>query len=113
MIPEESLRHLKAAQLMLLGKDNQPISDLYYALQTAVDSIEELQERREADRWIPVSERLPEQTTAYLVTIKFSEDYEECIMTDTVIYNTKYGWNTVDEVIAWKPLPKPYESEDK
>lgn len=41
MKPEESLRHLKAAQLMLLGKDNQPISDLYYALQDGVDALEE------------------------------------------------------------------------
>jgi len=41
MKPEESIRHLKAAQLMLLGKDNQPISDLYYALQDGVDAIEE------------------------------------------------------------------------
>ena len=73
--------------------------------------LEELKQRREADRWISVKERLPEQTTAYLVTIKFTEDYEECIMTDTVIYNIKYGWNTADEVIAWKPMPKPYESE--
>lgn len=41
MNPEESIRHLKAAQLMLLGKDNQPISDLYYAIQSGVDAIEE------------------------------------------------------------------------
>jgi len=41
MKPEESIRLLKAAQLMLLGKDNQPISDLYYALQDGVDAIEE------------------------------------------------------------------------
>lgn len=40
MKPEESIRLLKAAQLMLLGKDNQPISDLYYALQDGVDAIE-------------------------------------------------------------------------
>ena len=39
---EESLRLLKAAQLMLLGNDNQPISDLYYALQDGVDAIEEI-----------------------------------------------------------------------
>ena len=43
MNPEESLRHLNAAQLMLLGKDNQPISDLYYALQAGIDAIEELE----------------------------------------------------------------------
>ena len=113
MTLDEATRLLNVTQFMLLGKDNQPISDLYYALQIAVDSIEELKERREADRWISVTERLPEQTTAYLVTIKFIEDYEECIMTDKVLYNIKYGWNTADEVIAWKPLPEPYKENDK
>ena len=73
----------------------------------------ELKERREADRWIPVSEKLPEQTSTYLVTIKFIEDYEECIMTDKVLYNIKYGWNTADEVTAWKPLPEAYKENDK
>ena len=53
----EATRLLKATQLMLLGKDNQPISDLYYALQISVDSIEELKERREADKWIKVTYR--------------------------------------------------------
>ena len=37
---EESIRLLKAASLMLLGKDNQPVSDLYYALLDAVDALE-------------------------------------------------------------------------
>lgn len=64
---------------------------------------------RPQGEWISVKERLPKQTTAYIVTIKFIEDYEECIMTDTVIYNIKFGWNTADEVIAWQPLPEPYE----
>lgn len=40
MKPEESIIHLKAAQLMLLGKDNQPVSDLYYALQAGIDALE-------------------------------------------------------------------------
>ena len=37
---EESIRLLQAASLMLLGKDNQPVSDLYYALLDAVDALE-------------------------------------------------------------------------
>ena len=46
MDKDEALRLIKAAQLMLLGKDNQPISDLYYALQTAIDSIEQMTENK-------------------------------------------------------------------
>ena len=70
----------------------------------------ELQERREADRWIPVSERLPEYSGLYLVSI-----YE--LVTVANFTGTEFTDrsipNAVREVFAWKPLPKPYESEDK
>lgn len=57
MKPEESLRHLKVAQLMLLGKDNQPISDLYYALQDGVDAIEEKLVGGYGEDWRPIKTR--------------------------------------------------------
>lgn len=41
MTREESIRHIEAAKLMLLGKDNQPISDLYYALDMAIKALEQ------------------------------------------------------------------------
>lgn len=40
MLREEAIRHIEAAKLMLLGKDNQPISDLYYALDMAIKALE-------------------------------------------------------------------------
>lgn len=45
MKPEESIRLLKAAQLMLLRNDNQPISDLYYALQDGIEALETLDKK--------------------------------------------------------------------
>lgn len=73
--------------------------------------LEELAERREADRWIPVSERLPEEANqAYLTTV----DYGNGVIASCqrFFFGEGIGWND-DCVIAWKPLPKPYESEDK
>ncbi len=40
MTIEEAIKYLQVAQIMLLGKDNQPISDLYFALNTAIASLE-------------------------------------------------------------------------
>lgn len=69
MKPEESLRHLKAAQLMLLGKDNQPISDLYYALQDGVDAIEE--KTRNQNTKTPTTESKKSDAHFILRSVKF------------------------------------------
>lgn len=69
----------------------------------------ELQERREADRWIPVSERLPEESNFYLVTI--ADKYTTYVNTLFFMISTADMWEHDKRVIAWKPLPKPYESE--
>ena len=59
-------------------------------------------------RWIPVTERLPEDKQRVLVTRK----------SGTIGYIT---WNTwwneqrsypIDKVIAWMPLPTPYEPQE-
>lgn len=56
--------------------------------------------------WIPVSERLPEESKRYVVTTKYND-----VMTD---FYTGEGF-LGDDIIAWMPLPEPYkaESEDK
>ena len=69
----------------------------------------ELQERREADRWIPISERLPEDYTKVLITNEYGT-------VTCVIWNTWYQNEYTDakkeyKAIAWKPVPKRYESE--
>lgn len=51
-------------------------------------------------RWIPVTERLPEEDGGYLVTVK-----RGYVTTAVWIGITKL-WN---EVTAWMPLPEPYK----
>lgn len=71
-------------------------------------------------KWIPVSERLPEKTSKYIVTIGINRFgfgmYDEVSI---ATYNIKSGWFCVEdnkdtvigEVIAWMPLPAPYKAE--
>ena len=63
--------------------------------------------------WIPVSERLPNiknRTEKYLVTLK---DKTVCDAMFTECAG-EHWWNyNYDDVIAWMPLPEPYEAESE
>lgn len=53
--------------------------------------------------WIPVSERLPEDSGYCLTTTMYGEVYCD--------YWTGIGFNRQESVIAWMPLPKPYKAD--
>lgn len=72
--------------------------------------LESLPSVQQEQRWIPVSEMLPETDGYYLVTKKTfgwnGEQYEDI---DIAWYGRKNGWLKADNCIAWIPLPEPYE----
>ncbi len=62
--------------------------------------------------WIPISERLPEVD-------KYGEAYVLVCMDDEFIATATYDedngferWSDSGEVIAWMPLPEPYQESD-
>lgn len=61
-------------------------------------------------KWIPVSERLPEAVGYYMTTV----DYEKYgLVTGQRYYHGKIlGWED-DCVTAWMPLPEPYKEESE
>lgn len=71
----------------------------------------ELQERREADKWnvIRTEADLPKESDFYLVTI--ADKYTTYVNTLFFMKSTPDMWEHDKRVLAWKPLPKPYESE--
>lgn len=81
-------------------------------------------------RWIPVSERLPEEDTEVLISYRYKEGEGDTshVDIDITTYGQMYfGGNKVGnnkhwrapfeyfysnyEVIAWMPLPEPYAEE--
>ena len=63
------------------------------------------------DKWIPVSESLPEKNVWVLVTVEQSGNRHQEIMRRNNYFE---AWtdnidNYTDEITAWMPLPKPYE----
>lgn len=75
--------------------------------------------------WIPVSERLPESCGMYIVTRKIYDcpDTAPIIMSDESWFDGQNTWHNdnrinhergyLSDVIAWMPLPEPYEPQKK
>ena len=60
-------------------------------------------------RWIPCAERLPElEHTLYLVTRKTSRGW--FYTTRSYFFTKEVGWSD-DKIVAWMPMPEPYEEE--
>jgi len=72
----------------------------------------------EPNKWIPISERLPEDKTYVLTTIKVSNRIAHARSgwyESGFFYNDNGDiWKATDmEVIAWMPLPLPYKAESE
>ncbi len=91
---------------------------------TGLEPAEVLQLKKNAVQWIPVTERLPEDGRRVLVC-SVVRDYDAegngyfmwtgAIMSDCWMVQTPYPdvlrQNENTEVIAWMPLPEPYQEE--
>ena len=68
-------------------------------------------------RWIPVSDRLPEEDNEVLITIKSCSKWYIChsVYRDGLFWQKNFEYNPYRNPIAWMPLPQPYngESEDE
>jgi len=69
-------------------------------------------------KWIPVSERLPEENETVLINYcRLNEHSVRMAIWDELhcrFYNSEYTkYVSVDFVTAWMPLPKPYESQER
>lgn len=68
-----------------------------------VEWLKELKQLREQTRWIPCTERLPEEDGLYLV---YTEE-------QPFVCPFENGDFFIDNVIAWMSLPQPYKAESE
>ena len=74
--------------------------------------------RYRSQKWIPVSERLPEDCDPVLVTYKWSKTDREVAIGEywgkpsEICPEEEKGWGKDgDHVTAWMPLPEPYRED--
>lgn len=83
--------------------------DVYSGLIDGIDTLEQEPNNSEnPNKWIPVSERLPEKDEQYLVTTT-NGDIARYVFNKNG--NSLEYWRRC--VIAWMPLPRPYKSESE
>lgn len=82
--------------------------------------LENLPSAQPEQRWIPCSERLPEEDGQYLITVKYkhvNENYEDVYAEHGEWYEGRWDMlcsghcGEVEDIIAWMPLPVPYKEE--
>lgn len=115
MTEQEAIKIL-ATQRVFVNGSNAKVE----AIDIAISALEKQME----SVWIPCSERLPEYTADYNVTVGIGSIlgyFEEVRTYRYEICNSKNPYrkwiipNNVDEVIniiAWQPLPEPYKAGD-
>lgn len=112
-----------------IGAENDP--EIKMAIKCYTDILDDVKEQPTIElepHWIPCSERLPEGSSAwrteYLATV-YCAQWKKKTKTMCVDWGnatargktiSRWTWNNrlfpkELEVIAWMPLPKPYESE--
>ena len=73
-----------------------------------------------AQRWIPCSERMPEEDGQYLITVKYkhvNDSYEDIYAEHGDFYYGRWDMfcfghcGEVEDILAWCELPEPWEEE--
>ena len=105
-----------------ISSDESEVKGYNDGIDLAISVIAKFPSAESEQKWIPVSEALPENTEFVLLTIRrLDKSYNQIpfISVGYVSWNQTAWWCAHDgdcdahnvEVLAWMPLPEPYRAE--
>ena len=75
--------------------------------------IETVEQMKTTNDWIPISEREPDGADHVLVTLYWKDDdWTEVSELDYGVLKAS-GNNLIKHVVAWKPMPEPYDHKSE
>lgn len=80
--------------------------------ETLIDMLDEIERLQSENRWIPVSERLPEDNTLVIAVHKFGDSqnvFPSWFRNSKFHYQAEMIYECEDPVTHWRPLPQPPE----
>ena len=102
---EEAIKRLEILN-DALAENNINADENSEALQMAITALQNQPE------WIPVSERLPEESGSYLTWVRYDNE-EFMSIEDIDCEGILKEWNFIGKVLYWMPLPKePYQERE-
>lgn len=112
LIDADALIHKLKTAIELGQKVDESVSEL----EAVLDDVESMPTIEAEPHWIPCSERLPEEKGEYLVTYHpcYWDDVKDEIRVgiDTFRGRTTWAKKKHQRVIAWMPMPEPYEVKE-
>ena len=80
------------------------------AIEMAISALK----KQEADRWIPVTERLPEENGRYIICYEDATTFLDYFNGKWFFTLGKHAMacEETGTIIAWRPLPEPYTEEE-
>lgn len=113
MTKEEATRNIQQIKQYLCSGN--PIWNVDTVAETLDIALKAL--KQSGQQWIPCSERLPEYDAELYIVTDYCEQINRKRMHLSYCYmNTSGFWSDVPlgyKVLAWMPLPKPYEEGKK